>query len=117
VHVEDECAGSALDRAAYVFTALKMHETAQRNGILVYISMETRKAAVIGDKGIHEKVNAAYWENLLQKMLGHFKQGAYEQGITGIVGEIGELLHLHFPILPDDTNELSNKVTNAKDLH
>jgi uncharacterized membrane protein len=95
VHIEDECSGTALDRAVFVFTSLKMHNTAQRNGILIYIAMENRKAAVIGDKGIHEKVAPSYWNDELH---------------------MGRLLTTHFPIQVDDINELSNKVTNAKDL-
>ena len=117
VHIEDECAGSALDRAAFVFTSLKMHETALRNGILIYVSMETRKAAIIGDKGIHEKVEPTYWQDLLNAMLAQFKQAAYEKGLTDIVAQVGVLLSTHYPIRANDINELSNKVTNAKDLH
>jgi uncharacterized membrane protein len=117
VHIEDECAGSALDRAAFVFTSLKMHETELRNGILIYVSMETRKAAIIGDKGIHEKVAPTYWQDLLHAMLAQFKQAEYEKGLTAIVMEVGVLLSNHYPIRTNDINELSNKVTNAKDIH
>jgi uncharacterized membrane protein len=94
-----------------------MHETALRNGILIYVSMETRKAAIIGDKGIHEKVEPTYWQDLLNAMLAQFKQAAYEKGLTDIVAQVGVLLSTHYPIRANDINELSNKVTNAKDLH
>jgi uncharacterized membrane protein len=116
VHIEDECTDTALDRAVYVFTSLKMHETAQRNGILIYIAMENRKAAVIGDKGIHEKVAPSYWNDELHLMLEAFKNNQHELGICRIVENMGRLLARHFPIRLDDVNELSNKVTNAKDL-
>jgi uncharacterized membrane protein len=116
VHIEDECSGTALDRAVFVFTSLKMHNTAQRNGILIYIAMENRKAAVIGDKGIHEKVAPSYWNDELHLMLEAFKNNQHELGICRIVENMGRLLTTHFPIQVDDINELSNKVTNAKDL-
>jgi uncharacterized membrane protein len=117
VHIEDECAGHALDRAAFVFTSLKMHETALRNGILIYVSMETRKAAVIGDKGIHEKVDPSYWQELLNEMLISFKQSEHEKGLLVLLEKVGNLLTHHYPVQVDDINELSNKVTNAKDIH
>jgi uncharacterized membrane protein len=50
-------------------------------------------------------------------MLAQFKQAEYEQGLTAIVMEVGVLLSNHYPIRTNDINELSNKVTNAKDLH
>jgi uncharacterized membrane protein len=117
VHIEDECASSALDRAAYVFKALDMHQTALRNGVLIYLAMETRKAAIIGDKGIHEKVGNDYWQNILQKMLGRFSEAQFEEGLNEAISEVGARLAAFFPIQQDDTNELSNKVTNAKDIH
>lgn len=117
VHIEDECAGSVLDRAAYVFKALEMHQTAQRNGVLIYLAMENRKAAIIGDKGIHEKVGNDYWQGILQQMLSQFREGAFEAGLIGAVSQVGSRLEEYFPIQHNDTNELSNKVTNAKDIH
>ena len=62
VHLDHSCEGDALQQAIKVFERLGMHKTAERNGVLVYISVTDRKLAVIGDKGIHERVGEAYWQ-------------------------------------------------------
>ena len=52
VHLDARCPGEALARAALVFERLGMHRTAARHGVLVYVSIEDRKLAVLGDRGI-----------------------------------------------------------------
>ena len=44
VHVEETCDGEVLDRAAFVFSKLKMHKTALRNGVLFYMAVKARKS-------------------------------------------------------------------------
>lgn len=56
VHIDKKCKGEVLDIAADFFKSMKMHETALRNGVLFYLSIEDQKFAILGDKGIHEKV-------------------------------------------------------------
>ena len=46
----------ALERAQHIFIKNKMHETKQRNGVLLYVALEDKKLAIYGDQGIHEKV-------------------------------------------------------------
>lgn len=44
VHIENRCKIDVLDRAADVFAQLKMHKTAQRNGVLVYVALLDHKS-------------------------------------------------------------------------
>ena len=64
VHIESVCKGNVLDRAAWLFKSLKMHETAQRNGVLIYLSTSDRKFAIIGDAGINAVVPAGFWDDV-----------------------------------------------------
>jgi uncharacterized membrane protein len=97
-------------RAKEVFVVLKMTETAERNGVLVYVAMKDRQLAVYGDEGIHTKVGQAFWNAEVKKMLQHFNKNNYAEGIVQIIHEIGEALTIHFPYdgttdkneLPDD---------------
>ena len=82
-----------LDRAAEVFTGLKMDQTAQRNAVLVYVALKDRQLALYGDKGIHEKVGDAFWNAQVRMILSHFYKENYAEGIAKVVGEIGEALH------------------------
>ena len=54
LHVENNCAEDALDRAAYWFAELKMHQTAERNGVLFYLALADKKFAILGDMGINK---------------------------------------------------------------
>jgi uncharacterized membrane protein len=56
LHVEKNCKAEVLDRAAYVFEKLKMHQTQLRNGVLFYLAIEDRKFAILGDAGINARV-------------------------------------------------------------
>jgi len=62
VHIEDHIEEDVLDHAAYIFEELGMHNTRERNGILIYVCVADRLVAVLGDKGINEKVPDGFWD-------------------------------------------------------
>ncbi|MCK3657404.1 hypothetical protein A4G18_01370 [Pasteurellaceae bacterium Pebbles2] len=99
-----------LDRALAVFQQLDMHKTAERNAVLIYIAHKDHQCSIIGDQGIHQFVNDQFWQTQCQAMIGFFKQQQYTQGVVSAIEHIGRELTLHFPIQPDDVNELPNEV-------
>jgi uncharacterized membrane protein len=105
----------ALTRAQQIFIKNKMHQTEQRNGVLLYVALEDKKLAVFGDQGIHEKVGDAYWNQQVQLMLSHFKSENYVTGLTEVILAIGEALTHHFPYdRRNDVNELSDEIMVGK---
>ena len=112
VYVESRCRFvNPLDRAAEVFFQLKMEQTAARNATLVYIAMKDRQLALFGDKGIHEKVGDAFWNEKVKVILSHFGKENYAEGLVRIITEIGEALGTHFPYDGDtDKNELPDDI-------
>ena len=88
-----------------------MHRTAARNGVLVYISVADRKLAVIGDKGIHERVGEAYWQGLVAAVRERLRQQQSRDGLVFALAEVGRELSRHFPRRPGDHNELSDNVS------
>ena len=88
VYVERHCRYvDPLDRAAEVFAALQMEKTAARNGVLVYVALRDRQLALFGDKGIHEKVGDAFWNQQVKAILSHFNRANYSGGIAAVVTE------------------------------
>src|SRR5262245_7626739 len=75
VHLDARCAGDVMARAVAVFERLGMTRTAQRSGVLVYLAIEDRKLAVIGDRGVHERVGDAYWGALTGALAPHLRAG------------------------------------------
>ena len=112
VFVESRCSWmDAIDRAGELFFRLKMNQTEQRNGVLVYVAMKDRQLAVFGDEGIHRKVGSEYWNRLVGEMLASFNKEDYAKGIAECVIQVGEALHTHFPFDRDtDKNELPDEI-------
>jgi len=114
VHIESSCKQEVLDRAAWLFKKLKMHETKERNGVLIYLSINDRKFAIIGDSGINKVVPKGFWDEIKEIMIGHFIKNEYSQGIIRGIEKTGEHLKQYFPWQTDDVNELSDEISYGK---
>ena len=113
VHLDDRCPGEAMRHAIAVFERLGMHATAERSGVLIYVAVSDRKLAVIGDRGIHERVGAGYWLQVVDAMLGHLRASRPRDGLVQAVTSVGAALGSHFPRRGDDRNELADDVSIA----
>ncbi|CAN5867316.1 TPM domain-containing protein [soil metagenome] len=111
VHIEEKCSDNAVKRAEEVFGKLKMHETKGRNGVLFYLAIDSRVFAIFGDKGIHEKVTAQFWDAASAVMEQYFKKEEFTEGLVAGINMAGEQLAIHFPFKSDDKNELTNDIS------
>ena len=114
VHIESVCKGEVLDRAAWLFKSLKMHKTALRNGVLIYLSTTDRKFAIIGDSGINAVVPIGFWNDVKEQMIGYFMDGFVMEGLVIGIGKVGEKLKEFFPYQKDDVNELPDEISYGK---
>jgi uncharacterized membrane protein len=115
VHIENKCPGDVLDRAAQVFDKLHMQNTQLRNGVLIYLSIENRKFAILGDAGINAVVPENFWDDIKDKMIVHFREGHFTEGLVEAIQSAGEQLKKHFPYESDDVNELPDDISFGKD--
>jgi len=114
LHMEAKCTKeNVLDRATEVFYELKMDNTKDGNGVLIYLAYEDHKFAIIGDKGIDRVVPANFWDGIKEVMAGHFKKGEFYEGIIFAIGETGSHLKQYFPYQKDDKDELSNEISEG----
>ena len=111
VHVESKCREEVLDRAAWLFKKLKMHETKDRNGVLIYLSINDRKFAIIGDAGINKVVPEGFWNDIKEMMIDHFKKGEFAIGLVEGIEKTGEHLKQYFPWQENDINELPDEIS------
>ena len=111
VHIETSCKGEVLYRASIVFAALKMHKTEARNGVLVYLSTEDRKFAIIGDSGINSVVDKDFWQSTYDIALPLLKEGNWTEALCQTLDSCGKQLKAHFPYKDGDVNELDNTVS------
>lgn len=112
LHIETVCKGDVLEKAIAIFEKLKMHETDLRNGVLFYVATESKKFAIIGDKGINEKVPENFWENTKELMKSYFIKQEFANGIIQGIKMAGEQLHSFYPYdVAADKNELSDDIS------
>lgn len=103
--------GDALARAREVFARLGMHRTAERNGVLIYLAVDDRRFAIVGDEGVHARVGDGYWDGLRDTLVERLRAGYPRAAVVAAVEDVGDVLRRHFPRRAGDTNELSDDVS------
>jgi uncharacterized membrane protein len=111
VHLEKKCKGEVMQRAVKIFEKLKMHKTEARNGVLIYLAVETKVFAIVGDKGINETVPEGFWSSVKEAMADHFRKEEMEDGLKTGIQMAGEKLKAYFPYQSDDINELDDDLS------
>ncbi|MFM8587631.1 MAG: TPM domain-containing protein [Bacteroidota bacterium] len=115
LYIESHCSYiSPIDRAKELFATLNMHETKDRNGVLLYFAMKDRQMAIWGDEGIHQKMGQAFWEKEVASILSEFKSNHFVEGICHMIHDVGDALKMHFPYTSDDKNELDDNIVFGK---
>jgi uncharacterized membrane protein len=110
VHVESRTRDVRADAERW-FGRLGMAETAERNGVLFFLAVRDRLFAVIGDRGIHERVGDEYWKRLGARMETRFREGEIAAGLCEAIRDVGRQLAAVFPRSPKDANELSDSIS------
>ncbi|PST84570.1 hypothetical protein C7T94_00050 [Pedobacter yulinensis] len=110
IAIDSHCPGDAFETATRHFEELNMHRTVERNGVLIYLAFDDHKFAIIGDRGIDQRVPPDFWESTKNLMRDYFIKGQLTDGIVAGIKLAGEKLSIFFPSKNDYTNELPNEV-------
>jgi uncharacterized membrane protein len=113
VHIEKSTDKPPMERALEVFHFLKMDATKLRNGVLLYIAVESKKFVILGDEGINNKVPDDFWETEKEMVLSYFSKGEFSKGLVLAINKVGEKLKNFFPYQSNDTNELSDEISKG----
>ena len=113
VHIEKSTQKPPMDKALEVFYKLEMDKTAQRNGVLFYIAVESKKFAIIGDEGINKLVPTNFWDAEKELVLSYFAKSEFTKGLELAIEKVGEKLKEFFPYQSNDTNELSDEISKG----
>ena len=112
VHIQPRAFGGDVQHVAEkTFERLGMTRTVDRSGVLLFIASEEQKFAIVGDQGINDKVEPAFWDTIAAGLGAHFRAGEFTEGIVEAVERVGARLAEHFPRRSDDTDELSNQIS------
>ncbi len=114
VHIEAHTEESHYKHAEKVFQQLQMHQTKQRNGVLIYIATQDHKFVILGDEGINKMVSSDFWNATKNLMQDYFRKGNFKEGIVQGILMIGKQLKEFFPYQEGDQDELPNEISKSE---
>ena len=88
-----------------------MFETKDRNGVLIYIAVDSHVFAIIGDKGINGVVPPDFWNDESELLASYLRDGKPGDGLCKVIEVIGDNLAKFFPWYEGDINEQSNEIS------
>jgi len=102
---------TARQRAVTMFGKLRVWDTEQNNGVLVYLLLAEHAIEIVADRGLARRVDPGEWQRIVQRMGAAFREGRYEDGLTQALEEVSALLVTHFPAREGDArpNELPDE--------
>lgn len=96
-------------RAREAFSMLRVWDTEENSGVLIYLQLVDRRIEIVADRGISAKVEQAQWDAICRRMEEAFRGGHFEQGVLDGVREITALLVRYFPARRANPDELPDK--------
>ena len=96
-------------RAVELFSGLGVWDTAENNGVLLYVLLAERNIEIVADRGFTEHVPAAEWEGICAGMEAAFAADQYEAGTLAALERIGAIAHRCFPSSGNNPNELPDR--------
>ncbi|WP_243544678.1 TPM domain-containing protein [Pseudodesulfovibrio tunisiensis] len=91
-----------------------LFRTRDETGILIYVSVFERKVWVLADRGINEKVDPAEWKEVADMVTRGIREDRPGEALCEAVARCGEIITEHFPVRPDDVDELPNLIVEGK---
>lgn len=100
---------TARQRAWQVFSNLRVWDTEENSGVLIYILLADREVDIVADRGISKQVEQSEWDRIAALMKTEFATGRFQEGSLAGIAEITQLLARHFPADHTNINELPNR--------
>ncbi len=95
------------ERAVMQFGKLQVWDTAQNNGVLIYLLLAEHAIEIVADRGLSVHVPTARWQQLLASMAATFQQQQFEEGLVQALKEVSALLIAYFPASQDGTGHIN----------
>jgi len=88
---------AARERALEHFARLRVWDTDDNAGVLIYLLLADRRVEIVADRGIHARVGGIAWETICGAMQQEFAAGRFEAGVRTGLSSVSDLLAQHFP--------------------
>jgi uncharacterized membrane protein len=100
---------SPRERALEVFGLLRVWDTEENAGVLIYLLLADRDVEIVADRGIDRVVDPHAWQAICGRMEAGFRASRHGDGVVEGVEAISRLLAAHFPRDRESANELPDK--------
>ncbi len=105
-HVVRKQTVEAAARRAFFDT--RIHHTQTRHGLLLYVSLLERQAAVLADRDLAEQLGQEQLDSLCVQLTTRLARGSITEALVETIAAAGELLGGRLPRNSGDVNELPN---------
>ena len=95
---------SARERAVTMFGKLCVWDTADNNGVLIYLLLAEHAIEIVADRGLARHVPQAQWDDVVSHLGDALRAGRIEDGLTQALSQVSALLVAHFPATGDAAN-------------
>jgi uncharacterized membrane protein len=99
------------ERAIEVFALLRVWDTEENCGVLLYLLLADHAVEIVADRGIHRKVGDAQWQAICSALESDFRAGRFADGVVKAVERMSGVLAEHFPREGAIANELPDRPT------
>lgn len=96
-------------RAHQVFSLLRVWDTQDNSGVLLYLQLAEHRVEIIADRGIAARVDGAEWQSICDRFAAEIASGDAEGAVLACVARINALLTRHFPAAEDNPRELPDE--------
>lgn len=102
-------------RAVTMFGKLRVWDTEQNNGVLIYVLLAEHTIEIVADRGLTRHVSPAQWQAMVARMARAFRDKRYEDGLTQALEETSAVLMAHFAVTgtPDTPSAPSNELPDT----
>lgn len=101
-------------RARAEFFERGLFATRERSGVLIMLSELERKVVILGDAGIHARVQTSGWQAHVDQIVAQIRRGRAADGVCEVIAQLAGSLEAGVPRQADDQDELSNEVREEK---
>jgi putative membrane protein len=103
-------------RARAVFFDRRVHHTAGRGGVLLYLSLHERMACVLGDDGILERLGQQALDEVCGVLVAGMREGDPTLALGNAIREAGRHLARVLPRETSDQNEIDDALVTLDEL-
>ena len=97
------------ERALQMFSLLRVWDTEENSGVLIYVQLVDHDIEIVADRGIAARIEQAEWDAICHRMEEAFRAGRFEEGARTGVADVTKLLVRHFPAGVRNPDELPDR--------